>query len=473
MSTSTRRRQKLASIAGGAAIDNVHSHHHTTTPSLATPPDPSSSSSSSSSSNHNGFVESYDGMIRRHQALWDDKRNQFIIQAETSTWSNYRQRTMAFLRQAFLPEHVTPDYYIYTKWRILQRLVSATVSVFGTRALLLALGVKTEMVGAAATFNWIQKDAFGKFGRIMWASKMGRRFDSDAKRWRFRSSLLFAAGTGLEVITYIFPAAFLLLATLANILKQMSMLTSSATRNAMYKSFAGDAQNLGDITAKGEAQIAVVDLLGILLGISVSKVVGTAHLGMAMAYIGFSVIDVFAIYNEIRSVVFTSLNLERTEMVSTIFVREGADCLPTPNEVAKKERIFLNPKAINYRVFRTASMTGCDMMTLSLVREVFKGEDFLVTYGRGVGLSIILHSRGSEGDILKAVLVWVLVREEMRRRGGGGEEKMMETATLIEVLTRAQKQATASIGVMKDRLQSRGWDVKHMVFGRIKHRTEW
>ena len=38
----------------------------------------------------------------------------------------------------------------------------------------------------------------------------------------------------------------------------MSMLTSSATRNAMYKSFAGDSQNLGDITAKGEAQIAVV-----------------------------------------------------------------------------------------------------------------------------------------------------------------------------------------------------------------------
>ena len=221
------------------------------------------------------FVESYDGH-RKHRVAWDSEHHRFSVVTEPSR-DGFAMRATRFLKHSFLPEHVSPDYYVYTKWRILQRLVSATVSVFGTRALLLALGVKTERVGLTATFNWIQKDAFGKFGRIMWASKMGRRFDSDAKRWRFRSSLLYAAGTGLEVLTYVFPAAFLLLATLANTLKQMSMLTSSATRNAMYKSFAGDSQNLGDITAKGEAQIAVVDLIGILLGISMSKMIGTSQ----------------------------------------------------------------------------------------------------------------------------------------------------------------------------------------------------
>lgn len=85
---------------------------------------------------------------------------------------------------------------------------------------------------------------------------------------------------------------------LANSCKQMSMLTSSATRNALYNSFRridggnggktvtamngqnktvivgqrGSAtENIGDITAKGEAQIAVVDLLGIVSGIFLSS----------------------------------------------------------------------------------------------------------------------------------------------------------------------------------------------------------
>ena len=87
--------------------------------------------------------------------------------------------------------------------------------------------------------------------RMVWASKMGRKFDPDAKRWRYRSSLLFALGNGLEVMTYVYPAFFLLLATTANACKQMSMLTSSATRNAIYNSFRdGTRENIGDITAK-------------------------------------------------------------------------------------------------------------------------------------------------------------------------------------------------------------------------------
>ncbi len=55
---------------------------------------------------------------------------------------------------------------------------------------------------------------------------------------------------------------------------QASMVTSSATRNTIYRSFAL-GENIGDITAKGEAQIAVVDMLGILSGILLSNIVGT------------------------------------------------------------------------------------------------------------------------------------------------------------------------------------------------------
>ena len=169
-------------------------------------------------------------------------------------------------------------------------------------------GGGAAVLGAAAATNWVLKDTLGKVVRMAWASKMGRKFDPDAKRWRFRASLIYALGNGLEVSTYLHPQYFLVLAMLANSCKQMSMLTSSATRNALYNSFrrvdvgsspspissgvtvvgggpnnntnsngagsrrgSGGVENIGDITAKGEAQIAVVDLLGIVSGICLSS----------------------------------------------------------------------------------------------------------------------------------------------------------------------------------------------------------
>lgn len=223
------------------------------------------------------------------------------------------QKCCQFLHSAFVPEGVSESYFNYVRWRILQRFVNANVHVIGTQSLLMGLrgmqrtrisdgvGGGSAVLGAAAATNWVLKDTLGKVVRMAWASKMGRKFDPDAKRWRFRASLIYALGNGLEVSTYLHPQYFLVLAMLANSCKQMSMLTSSATRNALYNSFrrvdvvsspstgvtvvggnttnsnagnrrgSGGVENIGDITAKGEAQIAVVDLLGIVSGICLSS----------------------------------------------------------------------------------------------------------------------------------------------------------------------------------------------------------
>jgi len=192
--------------------------------------------------------------------------------------SSLRQKGYQTISNAFLPEGVYPNYYKFIQWRMVQRFINAIVHVFGTQSLLMGLGIQNQKNKAAATLglsaalNWVLKDALGKIVRMVWASKMGRKFDPDAKRWRYRSSLLFALGNGLEVMTYVFPNLFLVLATMANSFKQMSMLTSSATRNALYNSFRdGTKENIGDITAKGEAQIAIVDLFGIMSGVLLSR----------------------------------------------------------------------------------------------------------------------------------------------------------------------------------------------------------
>ena len=242
-----------------------------------------------------------------------------VTNERDQTTTAFYQKWLRFLNSAFVPEGVSQSYYRYVRWRILQRFVNANVHVIGTQSLLMGLrGMQQGRIaaaaaggatlGAAAATNWVLKDTLGKVVRMAWASRMGRKFDPDAKRWRFRASLIYALGNGLEVSTYLHPQYFLVLAMLANSCKQMSMLTSSATRNAIYNSFrridnessssggaaasaganspngttaaiglgnsrrgSGGMENIGDITAKGEAQIAVVDLLGIFSGICLSS----------------------------------------------------------------------------------------------------------------------------------------------------------------------------------------------------------
>ena len=66
---------------------------------------------------------------------------------------------------AFLPEGVTPSYYNFIRWRIIQRFVNANVHVFGTQSLLMGLGInKRSALGLSAALNWVLKDALGKIG---------------------------------------------------------------------------------------------------------------------------------------------------------------------------------------------------------------------------------------------------------------------------------------------------------------------
>ena len=78
-------------------------------------------------------------------------------------------------------------------------------------------------------------------------------------------------------------------------------------------------------TETGEAQIAVVDLLGMLSGIGLCTLVGTSRQTIVAAYVILSLVDISAIYNEIRAVCFSVLNHERTHLLVRDYVTSGSD----------------------------------------------------------------------------------------------------------------------------------------------------
>ena len=439
-----------------------------------------------------------------------------------------RNKLLRVIQHAFVPLGVNPSYYQFMKWRILQRFVNSNLHVLGTQSLLMGLGLKSKSLGVSAALTWVLKDALGKLTRLVWASRMGRRFDSDAKRWRFRASLVYALGNYLEIVTYINPTLFLLWATLANSCKQVAMLTSSATRSALYNSFRdGKRENIADITAKGEAQIAVVDLLGIAFGVSLSRAVGTSVKSVVSTYIILQILELNLLFREIRSVQFNVMNFERMAQVIEAFL--DVDCqdsqnnalngatatirqegpktglVPRPEHIAKKERIFLPPKHLRRRALAFGSMGRAKLNPdeLSRLVNIFSKDRYMLIVGentkkdhRKLGLfqtttpeeavqqncHIVLHEEATNLDILKSTLAVFLLRKKLVASGrgvvhadnGGEGVADLRCSDVYDLLEETRDETDRLFPLLIKQLSQQGWaPPSRNMFGRVQQRAYW
>jgi len=251
-------------------------------------------------------------------------------------------------RAAFFPHpnEVTPDYWQWCKWRATHRIFSSMASVFGTQSLLLAVGVGAKRtLPAAAAINWVLKDGLGRVGRLSVATKFGESFDSDLKRFRFSSSLLYATSLSLDFLTPLFPQYFLPMASLANVGKSVGLTTYISTQPAFHRSFAM-SENLADISAKSQAQQMAVDTLGLAVAVTLSALCArhSEYARRVLPLVAFPFLvggDLMAISNELRSIHLRTLNKERAEILAEEFVATGH--VATPESVSAKERLILPP----------------------------------------------------------------------------------------------------------------------------------
>lgn len=452
----------------------------------------------------------YDTQLERYIT----KKTADKLQSKHQTVLDYCTKTvLPFLSVSFIPAGITENYFAFIRWRIIQRFVNANLHVFGTQSLLLGLGIKSTSshLGAlSAALNWVLKDALGKIVRMLWASQMGRRFDSDAKRWRFRSSFVFAAGNGLEIVTYILPQFFLLWATLANCCKQISMLTSSSTRTAIYNSFRdGSRENIGDITAKGEAQIAIVDLFGIASGVTLSRAVGTSVRSIVSVYVVLQILEIFCMYRQLRNVQYRVLNFERLVSVTQAFCAEAikcpngesrvqvllsheADLLPTPRYLARHERIFLPPTHLARRAIAFGSLgrTKLSPSELQDLLQIFGKERFLLVVGRNIknpsrrrwrydrierlqeNCHIVLHAEATNLDIVKSTLALVLLREKMAN--SHFDPETVRTYDSLDFIRDAMREADVLFPILTRLMYKTGWESPvRFMFGRVTMRADW
>ena len=258
------------------------------------------------------------------------------------------ERTAVRMRNSLFParESVTEDYWEYAKFRFLQRMASSCITVFATQQMLAAIGMgASRRLPAAAAINWVLKDGLGRLGKLGVAANFGREFDSDVKRFRFTSSVVYDASSLVEMITPFFPKKFLVLATLANIGKSVGITTANVVRAPIQRSFVLE-ENLAEVAAKTSAQQVVADNLGLAVAVMATgltgKVVndGARLIIPLVAFVPLATMDLYCIYRELKAVQLTTINKERAEIICDHWINHDKR-VPGTKYVSDAERLFI------------------------------------------------------------------------------------------------------------------------------------
>ena len=296
------------------------------------------------------------------------------------------RKKRAFLRQidnirdSFFPQKssVTSDYWDYAKYRFTQRIASSCMTILATQQMLAAIGLgASRSIPAAAALNWVLKDGLGRLGKLSVATNFGRSFDSDVKRLRFSSSLVYTGAVFIETITPFFPKHFLAIATVANVGKSIGITTGNVVRPPIQKTFVLE-ENLGEIAAKTSAQQVLADNIGLALGVSVMKF-QTKFVPLALQravplalFPILASIDLVSIHKQLKSVQLRTVNKERAEIIAEVFVREKS--VASQLEVAEKERLLFPARLDASALLLRVTSLGIACSTLDSLASAFKDD---------------------------------------------------------------------------------------------------
>ena len=398
------------------------------------------------------------------------------------------RKKRAFLRQidnirdSLFPQKtsVTSDYWDYAKYRFTQRIASSCMTVLATQQMLAAIGLgASRSIPAAAALNWVLKDGLGRLGKLSVATNFGRSFDSDVKRLRFSSSLVYTGAVFIETITPFFPKHFLAIATVANVGKSIGITTGNVVRPPIQKTFALE-ENLGEIAAKTSAQQVLADNIGLALGVSVMKF-QTKFVSLALQravplalFPILASIDLVSIHKQLKSVQLRTVNKERAEIIAEAFVREKK--LATQLQVAEKERLLfparLDASALPLRV--TSLGNACS--TLDALASAFKDDvhrPYVLSYEpyvqkrrtvlseifmrdrkplkyKGRALLALSH-RATSKDVLQGILQVAHIRNLPFRKD------LNEKEAYDWAVSESSRRAKADVNAFHNQIVSNGW----------------
>ncbi|PIN11121.1 hypothetical protein CDL12_16281 [Handroanthus impetiginosus] len=247
------------------------------------------------------------------------------VEKSTLRFNNLSRRILdAFVPEGF-PSSVTPDYVPFQIWDSLQGLSTYTRTMLSTQALLSAIGVGEKSATViGATFQWFLRDLTGMLGGILFTFYQGANLDSNAKMWRLVADLMNDLGMLMDLVSPLFPSAFVPIVCLGSISRSFTGVASGATRAALTQHFALQ-NNAADISAKEGSQETVATMIGMALGMLLAHITMGHPMIIWFCFLSLTIFHMYANYKAVRCLSLATLNCERSSILLLHYMDTGED----------------------------------------------------------------------------------------------------------------------------------------------------
>lgn len=398
----------------------------------------------------------------------------------------------------FVPQQVQSNYIYYLKWKLVHRIFSSAIQFQATQAMLQAIGIGAKRsLTSTATLNWVLKDGLGRLSKFIYTAILGPAFDADLKRVRFSTAVLFSLSVGVELLTPVFPRNFLLLASMANIAKSISLAAYIATSSAIHQSFAV-ADNLGDVSAKSQIQTVCFDNIGLALAACLNLLCkNNPRMELALPFIiypVFSAIDLFAIYQGLRYIHLSTLNKARLEIIADKWVHSRT--VPSTAEVSTAEGMQLFRTSGNRKWpvrIGFVNLREQKPEVMVYIMQSLRNEDryFLCLescYGLirkpKMGLLLCLHENAVAADIVKGILQASYMRVALTSKENNlsnscngcaiSKPEPMLPRDWQNLLEESKRFVNVEISQLLEQMEKAGWVLKNVLLSpseQITYRT--
>jgi hypothetical protein len=284
----------------------------------------------------------------------------------------YFRHTLQQLLPYGYPISVNDGYARFALGQFVASTLGTICGVLSMQSLFHAVGVgSNSTLPFAAALNWIIKDGLGQLGGVLFASAVNSKFDADPKRWRFIAAFSLDFSCFIELLSPLAPGYFLLIASTANVGKNISYLAASASRAAIHKSFAVH-ENLADVTAKTGSQTILASLIGTSLGISAASMIGGDFYGNLLLFCACSSSGLAATYFSLHRVIINTLTASKLDSIYQGYLEKSV--ILTPCQLMEKEVLLGSPANIQL----PRAIIGCD-----LHEAIPSTDNFLVSIAYG------------------------------------------------------------------------------------------
>ncbi|KAK6133898.1 hypothetical protein DH2020_032359 [Rehmannia glutinosa] len=319
----------------------------------------------------------------------------------------------AFVPEGF-PSSVTPDYVPFQIWDSLQGLSTYMRTMLSTQALLSAIGVGEKSATVlGATFQWFLRDLTGMLGGVLFTFYQGSNLDSNAKMWRLVADLMNDLGMLMDLVSPLFPSAFVFIVCLGSISRSFTGVASGATRAALTQHFALQ-NNAADISAKEGSQETVATMIGMALGMLLARITMGHSMAIWFCFLSLTIFHMYANYMAVRCLSLATLNCERSSILLSHYMETGQ--VLSPKQVSTMEHILPlwmtswtanSVKYLHQRVrFRcpVSSLTSDEVVDLSSLASSYYNKGKYILLARTSTISVVMHRDSTAADVLQAFM---------------------------------------------------------------------